>query len=634
LSVDHRRLLVSEGESISVSRKTQEDDSVDDCVIAETWWELTLYIVGMLYLFLSLAVIVDEFFVPALEEMSSDRHMNLTMDVAGATLMAAGGSAPELFTSLFGTFNQTDVGFGTIVGSAVFNVLFVIACVCLLSKEVLKLTWWPLFRDCAYYVVSLIVLAVFVAVVSPGEIYWWEAAVLFAMYFGYVLIMKFNKEIFEMLTHKNYDDMMRESAMPLPSAVMSTTSVKNLHDDIHSVYTVRSFAWPGTFRAGVLKMLREPSNWIDTAGVGIVSKIRGDVNATFKTVDVDNDGYLSKSEMKKLFDELDCPLSDEELTDVIKTLDLDSDGMIDRFEFTNWYVKSEQRIRSRLRDTFKFFDEDNDGIIKKNEVQHVLKRFDSTITSENVDSAIKEMNYDDNVEEITFEEFSKWYNASFLCEKHKDDVEAASKGMWQFLRPPCDDGFFPFLSWAIVLPILLPLYITVPDVKTPGWENWCYFSFFMSIGWVGVTSYFMVEFAEMIGKTLGIPDVIMGLTFLAAGTSVPDLLSSVIVARRGEGDMAVSSSIGSNIFDILIGLPVPWLLFTLWDNGNEFVEIGADGVAFSIVILLVMVVLIIATIHFSGWKLTKRVAFIMFVLYFAFLAQAIILELPFEEVCG
>ena len=45
----------------------------------------------------------------------------------------------------------------------------------------------------------------------------------------------------------------------------------------------------------------------------------------------------------------------------------------------------------------------------------------------------------------------------------------------------------------------------------------------------------------------------MGLTFLAAGTSVPDLLSSVIVARQGKGDMAVSSSIGSNIFDVLVG---------------------------------------------------------------------------------
>ena len=45
----------------------------------------------------------------------------------------------------------------------------------------------------------------------------------------------------------------------------------------------------------------------------------------------------------------------------------------------------------------------------------------------------------------------------------------------------------------------------------------------------------------------------MGLTILAAGTSIPDLITSVIVARKGLGDMAVSSSVGSNIFDITIG---------------------------------------------------------------------------------
>lgn len=43
------------------------------------------------------------------------------------------------------------------------------------------------------------------------------------------------------------------------------------------------------------------------------------------------------------------------------------------------------------------------------------------------------------------------------------------------------------------------------------------------------------------------------MTILAAGTSIPDLITSIIVARKGYGDMAVSSSIGSNMFDITVG---------------------------------------------------------------------------------
>ena len=60
----------------------------------------------------------------------------------------------------------------------------------------------------------------------------------------------------------------------------------------------------------------------------------------------------------------------------------------------------------------------------------------------------------------------------------------------------------------------------------------------------GQFSYIMVWMADVIGQVAKIPIEIMGLTFLAAGTSVPDLITSVIVAKKGLGDMAVSSSIG------------------------------------------------------------------------------------------
>lgn len=58
----------------------------------------------------------------------------------------------------------------------------------------------------------------------------------------------------------------------------------------------------------------------------------------------------------------------------------------------------------------------------------------------------------------------------------------------------------------------------------------------------------------------------MGLTFLAAGTSIPDLITSVIVARKGFGDMAVSSSVGSNIFDVTVG----YVLFIINRDFNIF----------------------------------------------------------------
>ena len=58
-------------------------------------------------------------------------------------------------------------------------------------------------------------------------------------------------------------------------------------------------------------------------------------------------------------------------------------------------------------------------------------------------------------------------------------------------------------------------------------------TFCMSIVWIAVFSYLMVWMVAIVGFSLGIPDSIMGITFLAAGTSVPDAMASVMVARQG-----------------------------------------------------------------------------------------------------
>ena len=146
---------------------------------------------GVAYMFLGLALICDEFFVPALHVISS--ILKISDDVAGATFMAAGGSAPELFTSIIGVFfSDSQVGFGTIVGSAVFNVLFVIGMCAVFSKTLLELTWWPLLRDSIFYIIALVLLIVFF---SDSSISWHEALGLFLVYIAYVAFMVKNSTI-------------------------------------------------------------------------------------------------------------------------------------------------------------------------------------------------------------------------------------------------------------------------------------------------------------------------------------------------------------------------------------------------------------------------------------------------------
>ena len=211
---------------------------------------------------------------------------------------------------------------------------------------------------------------------------------------------------------------------------------------------------------------------------------------------------------------------------------------------------------------FDKIDADKSNTIDKEELKTLLAMLDSHVTDEDVDAAIDAMYQHGSRDEITFEEFSDWYKESIIYERQKKLIEEDIVGVWDNLYPPKDGSCRDWTWYIIVLPLVALMTVTIPDVTRPGLGKWCYFSFIMSIGWIGFYSWLMVLWAETIGNTVGIPAVIMGLTVLAAGTSVPDLLSSVIVARRGSGDMAVSSSIGSNIFDILVGLPVPWLLFS------------------------------------------------------------------------
>ncbi len=299
---------------------------------------------------------------------------------------------------------------------------------------------------------------------------------------------------------------------------------------------------------------------------------------------------------------------------------------VSKKEFRAWYVKSEDHIKRQIKKVFLRYDFDESGGIQPLEFTTMLKEIEPEVLDSEIDYAVQECFVPGTNNELSFDDFSHWYFKSTWYTKHKkvadDDV---AKSVSDNLKPPKDAGVFGLFKYIVLFPLVATMTLTIPDVRRPGMIKgpWCYLAFIISICWIGIYSYFMVGFAETIGNTLGVDTFIMGLTFLAAGTSVPDLLSSVIVARMGEGDMAVSSSIGSNIFDILVGLPLPWLIYNIWPNKGPVV-IGAEGVWLNIMILLGMLVLIIATIHFSGWKLTKALGFTMFLFYFLFLLQAII----------
>merc|ERR1712166_1515722 len=155
-----------------------------------------LYIAICVFIFLGVAIICDGHFTASLEMICSDKGLDLNNDVAGATFMAAGSSAPELATSFVGTFpSESNVGVGTIIGSAVFNILVIIGATAILSKEALDLDWRPVVRDNFFYLMSVLLLIFVIKQNGTDDIVTSDACILLDWYTTYILYMAINERM-------------------------------------------------------------------------------------------------------------------------------------------------------------------------------------------------------------------------------------------------------------------------------------------------------------------------------------------------------------------------------------------------------------------------------------------------------
>ncbi|XP_045565110.1 sodium/potassium/calcium exchanger 1 isoform X4 [Salmo salar] len=534
---------------------------------------VTLHILGMVYMFVSLAIVCDEFFVPALGVITV--KLDISDDVAGATFMAAGGSAPELFTSLIGVFiSHSNVGIGTIVGSAVFNILFVIGMCAIFSREMLHLTWWPLFRDVSFYIIDLVMLIVFFL---DNTIMWWESVMLVSGYVAYVCFMKFNVQIEHFVKtqinkHKSIVKiiMPEEEEEKEPKKVKPTLQRGGSNASLHN----------STNRNTIFQLM---IHTLDPLGeeTGFSRDVRGPGQKRVRqeTTTFNGEVRTEVSVQGKAGPE-----------------------------------KTEQAEPSTSQTTPK--EEEKPGPSETQTDQGSAGEGGSDGSDSGEEDESEEESEDEEDEDDEDEADD---------EENKDEEEEEGEENEEPLSLEWPDTRRKQATYLFLLPIVFPLWLTVPDVRNPASRKYFAMTFIGSITWIAVFSYLMVWWAHQVGETIGISEEIMGLTILAAGTSIPDLITSVIVARKGLGDMAVSSSVGSNIFDITMGLPVPWLIFSAMQGGVP-VAVNSNGLFCAIVLLFVMLLFVIVSIAACRWKMSRVLGFTMFMLYFVFLVLSVMLE--------
>ncbi|XP_049468236.1 sodium/potassium/calcium exchanger 4 [Panthera uncia] len=505
-----------------------------------------LHILGALYMFYALAIVCDDFFVPSLEKICEKLH--LSEDVAGATFMAAGSSTPELFASVIGVFiTHGDVGVGTIVGSAVFNILCIIGVCGLFAGQVVRLTWWAVCRDSVYYTLSVIVL---IAFIYDEEIVWWEGLVLIILYVFYILIMKYNVKMQAFFTIK-------QKTIANGNTVSSELEDGNDYCDSSS----------------------------DDPSLPLLGQVKEEPQYSKNAV-VMVDEVMSSSPPKFSFPEA---------------------GL--RIMITNKFGP-----RTRLRMASRIIINERQRLI--NSANGVSSKPLQNGRHENIENGNVPV---ENPEDPQRQQEQQPPPPPPPPEP--EPIEAA------FLSPfSVPEARGDKAKWVFTWPLIFLLCVTIPNCSKPRWEKYFMVTFITATLWIAVFSYLMVWLVTIIGYTLGIPDVIMGITFLAAGTSVPDCMASLIVARQGLGDMAVSNTIGSNVFDILVGLGIPWGLQTMVINYGSTVKINSRGLVYSVVLLLGSVALTVLGIHLNKWRLDRKLGVCVLALYAVFLCFSIMIE--------
>ena len=120
---------------------------------------------------------------------------------------------------------------------------------------------------------------------------------------------------------------------------------------------------------------------------------------------------------------------------------------------------------------------------------------------------------------------------------------------------------------------------------------------------------FVVDGASAIAVRLGLSQTLIGLTIIAMGTSLPELVTSIVAARKDEVDMALGNVIGSNIFNILLVLGVAAAISPVafaWDNMIDI----------AVLIVISVITLIFA---WTSKELNRKEGIIMLILYAAYM---------------
>lgn len=180
-------------------------------------------------------------------------------------------------------------------------------------------------------------------------------------------------------------------------------------------------------------------------------------------------------------------------------------------------------------------------------------------------------------------------------------------------------GFFALVVWSIVAAIKSKGDSLEEDMNDELLENkmslkagiiWLIIGLFLLIA----SSRFLVWGAVGVATEFGVSDLIIGLTIVALGTSLPELAASVIAAKKGEHDIAIGNVVGSNMFNILAVIGIATVINPM--NNIPVEVLNRDW----LIMLILTIALFVMAYSFKKKQgvITRKEGFILLILYIAY----------------
>ncbi|KAL3801224.1 hypothetical protein HJC23_012624 [Cyclotella cryptica] len=609
------------------------------------------------------AIVTEERLVPALNVIAT--HYSIPSDIAGATLMAAGASSPELFSSIVSLFiTHSSLGLGTIVGSEIFNQLIICAGAVYSSKTgLLALDKAIVTREVGFYAlgIALLYFALSDSRADPNDpdgpdhiyVSFLDAVLLFGGYLLYVAVCA-NME--RVVGWFNWGAVSEDDGLHAITslgddgygAIEESGGFQGMDGSIRNVPKMPFFHNEPVenFDAKVTMTLSRTASQKEGFNIRSSSFLSESIRSSIRRRGIME--FMKHSarptELHTLYDlhvneykqEVQCFLWQQSVFYTMAyfgsnawhlrwfTIMLDKvssipdrqdpeNGRLVYPKFTEIFV-DEKRLIINLPNP------------KEGKKDFTLMAPSKEIFEKVVSALGKYMAHSKkDAEEVPVE-----IEESTTTDPDFEDADAHE----ELIDFPCDGSLGEIIFWVILYPLRFLMHHTLPDVRqldshgelkitTDNRILHAFLSTFMCLVWLIVGSYAMVASLESLAELMDIPDAVIGFTVSAAGTSLPNYVASKVSAENGFGNQAVSNAFGSNTFNLMVGLGLPWSLYIAANGFEPYHGLRNEGIVESILIMAGVLAVFVVLMTQTNFVIVKWHGILFLGMYIIYVAFAI-----------